>query len=57
MKNFIISLLLIVILNLLPGEWGVHGISRFVVNIVLIVLVDTCICEFERVCKYGDRKR
>lgn len=54
MKNLIISFLLLVILNILPG-WKVQGVYRVLVNISLFILVDSTIVELERIIKYGRR--
>lgn len=54
MKNLIITFLLLVILNILPG-WQVQGACRVLVNINLFILVDYSIVELERIIKYGRR--
>lgn len=54
MKNLIITFLLLVILNILPG-WQVQGVNRVLVNISLFILVDSTIVELERIIKYGRR--
>ena len=54
MKNLIITFLLLVILNMLPG-WHVQGVYRVIVNITLFILVDSTIVEIERIIKYGWR--
>lgn len=54
MKNLIITFLLLVILNILPG-WKVQGFYRVLVNISLFILVDSTIVELERIIKYGRR--
>lgn len=54
MKNLIITFLLLVILNILPG-WKVQGVYRVLVNISLFILVDATIVELERIIKYGRR--
>lgn len=54
-KNLIISILLVVILNMIPGEWGVEGIYRALFNIVLVIVFDYCICELDRIIRYGRR--
>nr|DAE72272.1 MAG TPA: hypothetical protein [Caudoviricetes sp.] len=54
MKNLIITFLLLVILNILPG-WQVQGVNRVLVNISLFILVDYTIVELDRIIKYGRR--
>lgn len=54
-KNLIISILFVVILNMIPGEWEIEGIYRAVFNIVLVIALDFCICELNRIIKYGRR--
>jgi hypothetical protein len=55
MKNFIISTLLIVILNMMDG-WSIPmGVGRILYSLVLIVLLDIVIVELERIWKYGRR--
>lgn len=54
MKNLIITFLLLVILNMLPG-WQVQGVYRVIVNITLFLLIDSTIVEVERIIKYGGR--
>lgn len=55
MKNLIISTLLIIILNMMDG-WAIPmGIGRVLYSLVLIILLDVIIVEFERIWKYGRR--
>ena len=54
MKNLIISILLVLLLNTQDG-WAVEGIMRVYANVTLIVLIDSLIVEFERMMKYGSR--
>lgn len=54
MKNLIITFLLLVILNMLPG-WKVQGACRVLININLFILLDCIIVELERIIKYGRR--
>ena len=46
-KNGIISLLLIIILNLLPGTWAVTGFRRLLLNLALWTCGYYILCDID----------
>jgi hypothetical protein len=55
-KNFIISTLIILLLNMQDG-WLVGGFLRFLVSIILIFFLDMLINDMERQLKGDSRRR
>ena len=55
-KNGIISLLLIVILNMMPGDWAVEGFRKFLLNTGLFIFLFYIISDGEVLIKRGIKK-
>jgi hypothetical protein len=55
-KNGIISLLLIVILNMMPGDWAVEGFRKFLLNTGLFICLFYIISDGEVLIKRGIKK-
>ena len=55
-KNGIIALLLIVLLNRVPGYWAVDGFRRFLVNAGLFICTFYILCDGEVILKSAIRK-
>lgn len=55
-KNGIIALLLMVILNMMPGEWAVEGFRKFLVNVGLYLCLLSILGHLEIVTKLTIRR-
>ena len=55
-KNGIIALLLMVILNMMPGEWAVEGFLKFLVNVGLYLYLLSILAYLENVTRLTIRR-
>ena len=57
MKNLIISVLLVVIINMSKGDWGISEYLIPAYNLIMVLLFDKVIVEFERAIYLIKRER